>query len=166
MEGVDVMGFFGELFGGKKIDEKKYNDLLLLSKVGLALLSGSDYAGSLMFFNQGSSIEYCLLCRSLFLNFQKLGIGIDTLLKEYVGNCPLQLWEIYEQSVNITTTSSDGERMEIRTLVPIEKNSSYAYFSKLSDDLKKLYSEINIENKRDSLNIFVPRGDNKLYISR
>ena len=86
------------------------------------------------------------------------------MLKEYVGNCPLQLWEIYEQSVNITTTSSDGERMEIRTLVPIEKNSSYAYFSKLSDDLKKLYSEINIENKRDSLNIFVPSGDNKLYI--
>ena len=29
MEGVDVMGFFGELFGGKKIDEKKYNEWLV-----------------------------------------------------------------------------------------------------------------------------------------
>ncbi len=165
---MDVMGIFSELFSrkNKTIDEKKYNILLLLTKVGLALLSGSDYSGSLMLYNQGNSIEYCLLCRSVFFNYRNLGIGMDTLLKEYVGNCPLQLWEIYEQSVNITTTSSDGERKEIRTLVQIEKNSSYAYFSKLSDDLKKLYSEINIENKRDSLNIFVPSGDNKFFIYR
>lgn len=162
------MGIFSELFWGnnKTIDEKKYNVLLLLSKVGLAFLSGSDHGGNLMFFNQGSSIEYYLFCRSIFFNYRKIGIGMDTLLKEYVGNCPLQLWEIYEESVNITSSGSDNDKIEIRTLIPIEKNSSYTYFNKLSDNLKELYPEIDIQNKRDSLTISLRRDDKKFFTYR
>lgn len=157
------MGLFSGLFGGgnKAIDESKYNILLSFSKVGLAFLSGSD-GGSLSLISNGNSIQYILLCRSTFFVYQdELGIGVETLLKNQGGNCPLELWNAFVNTVDIRKISkrTDGEQLDIRTAMPIEKGTSKLYFDKLAQSLVATYPGLRLENKGDSLSIIVPGSD-------
>lgn len=157
------MGLFSSLFGGgnKTIDENKYNILLSLSKVGLAFLSGSD-GGSLSLVGNGDSIQYILLCRSTFFVYQEeLGIGVETLLKQQGGNCPIKLWEAFENTVSIRKGAkrTGAEELDIRTAMPIEKGTSKLYFDKLAQYLISVYPGLRLENKGDSLSIIVSGSD-------
>lgn len=156
------MGLFDKLFGTKSIDESKYDILLSATKVGLAFLSGSD-GGSLSLMKNRNSIQYILLCRSIFFVYQdELGIGVETLLKTCGGSCPPSLWKTFTNSVIIKKLSkrTDGEELDIRTSLSIEKNTAELYLNQLCQQLKSIYPGVKINNDGYGIRIIVT-GDNR-----
>lgn len=142
---------------GKSIDDNKYNILRKLFKVGLAFLSGSD-GGSISLVCNGNSIQYILLCRSTFFVYRdELGISLETLLKNHVGNCPAESWRFFENTVSISKgRKKDGaDELDIRTVIPVEKGTAKLYFDKLEQYLSANYPGLHIEKKGDSLSIIV-----------
>ena len=77
--------------------------------------------------SNGNSIQYFLTCRSTFFVYQdELGIGVEVLLKNQGGNCPLELWNAFVNEVDITkkSRSASGEQLAIQTVFPIKKGTS------------------------------------------
>lgn len=144
------------------IDFEVYDTILMLSKVGLAFLSGSD-GGFVTFVNNSNSIAYILNCKSTFFMYRDdLGISEDALLKQQGGGCPPSEWKRFVNCVNVRSVSkrAGAEELEFKSVLSLPRSNGSEYLRKLNADLSAIYPGINISLDSKGLSVIVT-GDSR-----